>query len=129
MRRVHYHFQNAETHIVFLVGPEEPQRHQGIWSRSHPNWLVAMLRKEPRGALPRSWAVTFQHTFLEKLESFLQTHPILGGLAGSVGRACDSQSQSCEFEPYIGCRDSLKIKSFKKKCMQFLPSLFLMLLS
>ena len=31
-----------------------------------------------------------------------------GCLAGSVGRMCDSGSQSCECEPYVGCRDDLK---------------------
>lgn len=34
----------------------------------------------------------------------------LGCLVGSVGRACDSRSRSCEFETCVGYRDDLKIK-------------------
>ena len=34
---------------------------------------------------------------------------IFGGrLAGSVGRACDSQSQGCKFKPHVGCRILVK---------------------
>ena len=38
---------------------------------------------------------------------------ILKSLAGSVSRVCDSWSQGCEFEPHIGCREDLKMKSFR----------------
>jgi len=38
----------------------------------------------------------------------------VGFLAGSTGRACNPWSWSCEFEHHAGCRDYLKIKSWKK---------------
>ena len=38
-------------------------------------------------------------------------------LVGSVGRACDSSSQDCVFEPHIGCRDCLKRKYLKQGLM------------
>lgn len=33
----------------------------------------------------------------------------------SVSKACDSLSPGCKFEPHLGYRDCLKIKSFKKQ--------------
>ena len=44
----------------------------------------------------------------------------MGHLAGSVSRAWDSQSHDREFEPQVGCRDYLKIKSFFKRYYLFI---------
>ena len=51
------------------------------------------------------------HIFTKKLTL---KKKVLGHLAGSISRACDSKSWGCNFEPHIGCRDYLKI-TFKKK--------------
>ena len=38
-----------------------------------------------------------------------------GSLAGSVSGACNSWSQSCKFEPHIGCRKKKNLKKTNKK--------------
>uniref|UniRef100_A0A673UCC9 Ferritin n=1 Tax=Suricata suricatta TaxID=37032 RepID=A0A673UCC9_SURSU len=43
-------------------------------------------------------------------------------LAGSISKACNSCFQGCKFEPHIGCRDYLTIKSLKNNEIGSVPS-------
>ena len=56
------------------------------------------------------WISVAKHKFKDKIiKNFKMEH-----LASSVGRACISWSQDCEFKPYIGCRAYLEQQQQQK---------------
>lgn len=48
-------------------------------------------------------------------EKWVKKARVVGHLAGSVGRVCDSRSRGRKLEPPVRCRDSLKIKSKRRR--------------